>query len=136
MQRERHAVAHLSRLGNRREDLDAGDIDRKAFVSAAVVEQRPCLVECCGSGIDQRQHGAERRIGFAGADGCVGQIEQPRVVAVDDGDFFLIPCPKCREFHARSPLSSRKIYDIKKYISRKISINKSLREMRQSGDDR
>jgi hypothetical protein len=112
VQRKRHAVTHLPRLGDRREDIGGGDINRQGFVLPVLVEQRPRLIQRGRTGVDQRQHRCESRIAFAVAIRRSCQIEQPRIVAMDQTDLLPAAGSKCRKFHDRLLLCSDKIYDL------------------------
>jgi hypothetical protein len=100
MERKRHAVAHLPRLWDRREDLGGSYIGRKVVILAALVEQHARMIECGRSGIDQRQHRDESRIASPSALGRRSQVEQLGIAGMDQTDLFLTARFKCRKFHS------------------------------------
>ncbi len=54
MQGKGHAIAHLTRLRHRRQDLDATNVFGEGGIAAVLVEQRARFIERGGAGIDQR----------------------------------------------------------------------------------
>ena len=69
MQRKRHAVAHLPRLGDRGEDFGGGDTLPTAFSSLPFLSNNAlACIQRGRTGVDQRQHRCESRIALARRD--------------------------------------------------------------------
>jgi hypothetical protein len=115
VQRKRHAVPHLPRLRDRRENLGSVGLYRQGLILAMLVEKLCRLFERALAGVDQCQHRGEGGIGALAAVGGGCEIEQQRIARMHDSDLFLSAGFVCREFHWMDPLFSDEIYDQKKY---------------------
>jgi hypothetical protein len=62
MRRKRHRVAHLPRLGQRREQLHCGKIGPKVLFARVHFDELPGLIEAGFVGIDEVEHRGEGRV--------------------------------------------------------------------------
>ena len=116
VQRERHAVPHLPRLRDRRENFGA--------LPPGPTRSRPCracrtLLRACSSAASpasiRASIDAKAGLALPSRLAAAARSNSRRIAGMHDGDLVLAAGFECCEFHLIDPLLSDEIYDQRKY---------------------
>ena len=119
---ERHRIAHLARLGQRREQFDVGEVQPEIRLAAALGEQRAREIEALVVGVDQRQHRGEGRVRGPLPARRGGNVEHPRRLRVHDSDRVRPRRAISCELHRIPPLPFAEIYTILFFVDNQVRI--------------
>ena len=86
VKRERHRVSQLSRLGQRRQEIDVRKRRPEIGLGASQFQQAPRRVDPGVIGVDEAQHRGERRAGGAVAARRGREVEDPAASRVNDAN--------------------------------------------------